>query len=1361
MRLKPLLILLLLVGTPVTYFVARSEPLTPREELEHLRASIESERPNESYTLRKLERLTRDARESDDVHLMEDLLDVRATYLSSIGSAERAKTDLEELLEKHRPGDPELRLRLALTKDKAGQREAALNSLRALTDDHPEMLSAWVELGVLQQDSAYANLDEAITGLRPLLVETDHRLATTLLKKLAAQDPEDRLRTATIFAVRRLFRTSDESELARALSLTDQASVELAAARQAFATSFAYGLDRYAISGFLRILIDAGEIDIAVETGLLGLRTPALRDNNETVLLLIKVLLDREDYLDAARVATLSLESKTPHDADNLRLLCLALYRGEVWGRLLTTAAKLSSIGRGEDPAIAKLYLAFTYCQSGREPRGARMLRDFATSGTSEPFPGARAQAWFTMAKIARDSNDPAGEQEALRGGLKLEPNHHGAEWIRLAELQEDVQHGGYRTPLESYTRGMSQASRFTWQLMDKWTELGEKVIAAGGRDVGSIDRALRASARIYPIGDIDPYLFYRLAEVNLEAGRIASAATILTRLLEEYPGLLPAVDLRIRCLQEQGRRVEEVEWIIHRAELAGPDERTRELLSTVVPSELSGAQLVRLMTTDPDNTGRIEVARALIAAGEDERALIALEAATNQKTDAERLEVANILFRLGRFDEALSQYLAIDRAGPIAPDAMRRAVLSASYVGKYRRVPSLLEEILAGPNRDDDLLLLAGDLSLRIGNQAEALQYYDAYEEKQRIDHPVLLKRAIAALLSAEDAGVGHREEHDRTARNAIDRAEALSASSEVLVARLILGISSGDERERDFAARQISSYDAQSPALLRAVAAASTDSWTEVRGILESELEGVSFASPEGALPGLLKVITADKLGLSDYAVPSAFGKNGNACLLFWNGSPTEPRNSGAVTELLLATVTPGFEFYVLKALDEYPAHSSGHLWPNFIRARVLSRLGEDWQAREYAQRLVAEHPQFLPGWALLESIEASRLGPAHPQIKELRRRRELSRDKTRARAGMALADVQDKLKSGNANQAATQVESLLLAAPDWHEASALLARARFAQGRERDALTIWKELCLEQPAAVGSLYVNEYVELIEDLRFRRREPLSIGAAAKALDELIERFPNKPAPVLARAGVDLDWDPANIAICVSCALRRLDDYRAELHDRPLESLEAGTLESWAEFYWRLDRAAAERVVQAEREKAPGRPESWRLIGRMYREQGDVLESRTSLRLLARMLPDAATQLELAATSIALGMPHGSVARHLRDAERLGAEGESLEARALAAESLLRQGRPADIKVATESLEQIWNRVAELPRNEVPRMATLYVRALLSLGDAADKAKAAEVLRIGMTVTRDPYERAQMQALLGFSKLENSALID
>lgn len=1361
MRLKHLLFLALVVGTPLAYFALRPEPLTPRQELDRLRVSIESERPNEDHTLRKLERLTRDAREADDRPLVADLLDVRATYLTSIGSAERAKQDLEELLSEHRPDDAPLRLRLARTEVAAGHHREGLQGLQQLVTDRPEMLAAWVELGVLQQDSAYAKLDEATTALRPLLVESDHRSASELLRKLAAQDPEDRQRTATIFAVRQLFRTSDEAELARALTLADQAAVELAAARQAFASSFALGLDRRAITGFLRILIDADETDLAIQTGMLGLQTPALRDNSETVRLLIEVLLAREDYLDAARVATLSLESTQPHDADHLRLLCLALYRGEVWGRLLTTAAKLSAIGRGEDPAIAKLYLGFTYCNSDRAKRGASMLRDYATSRVSEPFPGARAKAWFTIAKIARDVNDVAGEQEALRGGLAIDPDHRGAEWIRLAELQESVQHGGYRAPLESYSRGMSQASRFTGQLLEKWIELGEKVIAAGGRDVASIDRALRASARIYPIGDVDPYLFYRLAEVNLEAGRIASAATILGRLLEVYPGLLPAIDLRIRCFQEQGRRTEEVEWIVLRAELAGPDEQTQALLATIEPSELTGAQRVRLMSTDPDNTGRLEVARALIAAGDDERALIALEAATGKKTDAERKEEGDILFRLGRFDDAFNIYNAIDRSGPLAADAIRQTVLAASYIDKYRRIPSLLEDVLGAPGRSDELLLVAGDLSLRIGNASDALGHYDAYMQSGALDHQVLLKRAIAALLSAEAAGPDHREEFDILARSAIDRAEALSASPEVLVARLLHALSSGDERERDFAARQIAAYDAKSPPLLRALAAASTDSWTEVRGILESELADAPYAAPDGAIAGLLRIIATSKLGLTANAVPAAFGKSGGDSLVFWNGMPTQPREQAEVVALLLAAETPGFEFYVLEVLKEFTPAVSGTLWPSFLEARVLARLGEAWHARESAQRLVAKHPDFLPGWALLERIEVQRLGAAHPSIKDLRRRRELSQNKTLARAGKALADVERKLQAGEAEDAARQAESLLAAAPEWHEAAALLAKAREGQGRGREALALWSALCLERPAQIGVLYVDDYVSLIERLRLRTREPLAIGAAAGALDELIAKYPNKPSPVLARAEVDLDWDPANIAICVSRALRRLDDYRAGLAGRTLEELEPGTLEAWIAFYWRLDHAAAERVLESERELAPGQPEAWRLIGRLERERGAVLASRDSLRRLARMLPDAATQLELAETSIALGMPHGAVARHLREAERLGAESDGLEARALAAESQLGQGRAANVSAAIDSLAQIWNRIAEIPRHEVPRIGSLYARALLTRAELEDKRVAGQVLTTALTVTRDPYERAQMQALLGFTKLANSALTE
>lgn len=1361
MRLKHFLILALFVGVPLAYFALRSEPLTPRQELDRLRASIESERPNEDHTLRKLERLTRDAREAEDLPLIADLLDVRATYLTSIGSAERAKLDLEELLRDHRAGDPRLRLRLALTEVAAGHQREGLEALERLVVDEPTMLDAWVELGVLQQDSANAKLDEAITGLRPLLVESDHLIAADLLRKLAAQDPEDRLRTATIFAVRRLFRTSDESDLARALILTDQASAELAAARQAFAASFAFGLDRRAISGFLRILIDADETDLAVQTGLLGLQTPALRDNNETVRLLIEVLLAREDYLDAARVATLSLESTQVHDADHLRLLCLALYRGEVWGRLLTTAAKLGAVGRGEDPAIAKLYLGFTYCSSDRARRGAQMLRDYATSRVSEPFPGARAEAWFTIAKVARDVNDSAGEQEALRGGLAVDPDDRGAQWIRLAELQESVQHGGYRAPLESYSRGMSQASRFTGQLFEKWVELGEKVIAAGGRDIGSIDRALRAGARIYPIGDVDPYLFYRLAELNLEEGRVASAATILGRLLEVYPGLLPAVDLRIRCFQEQGRRTEEVEWIVHRAELAGPDEQTRALLATLEPSELSGAQRVRLMTMDPDNIGRLEVARALIEAGDDERALIALEAATGGKTDEERLEEGDILFRLGQFDDAFNTYLAIDRTGPVAQKAIRQTALAAGYIGKYRRIPVLLEELLGAPSRDDELLLLAGDLSLRVGNAADALKHYDAYEQAGHVDHEVLLKRATAALLSAEAAGPDHREEHDDVVRSAIDRAEALSASPEVLVARLLHALSNGDERERDFAARQIAAYDAKSTPLLRALAAASTDSWTEVRGILESELADASFAAPDGAVPGLLRVITTSELGLDTYAVPAAFGKSGNDCLLFWNGTTNEPRPTSQVTALLLAAETPGFEFYALEALKEFPPATAGQLWPAFIEALVLARLGEGWQARESAQRLVAQSPDFLPGWVLLERIETQRLGPSHPSIQDLRRRRELSQNKTLARAGKALAEVERKLAEGDAEGAARQAEALLESAPEWHEMAAQLAKAREGQGRGREALELWKALCLERPQQIGTLYVNDYVSLLERMRLRRREPLAIGAAALSLDELIERYPDKPAPVLARAEVDLDWDPANVAICVSRALHRLDDYRDALKGRTLEGLEPGTLEAWIEFYWRLDHSAAERVLESEREIAPGQPEAWRLLGRLQREKGEVLASRDSLRRLARMLPDAATQLELAKTSIALGMPHGAVARHLREAERLGAASDGLEARALAAESQLAQGRAANVAAAIDSLAQIWNRLAEIPRDRVPRIGSLYARALLSRAEVDDKRIAGEVLDVALTVSRDPYERAQMQALLGFTKLENSALTE
>ncbi len=1361
MRLKTLLILAVLIGVPAFLLLARPEPLTPRQDLARLRSSIASERPDEQHTLRQLSRLLRDAREDGDRALVEEVIDTRAAYLRKIGAPETAKRDLEELLADFRQGDPNVRLRLALAEVDSGEEVAGLELLNALVREAPEFLSARVELGVIEQRRAGERLAEAEAITRAMLIESDHEQVVGLLRELAAKDPNDRSRTATTFAIRGFFRPADESDLARALSLADEASRELSVARQAFASSFELGLDRRAVTGFLRILVDAGEVDLAVDTGRLGLESPSLRENDETVLLLIDVLLERGDVLGAARIAKLSLDSSETHEASHLRKLCLALYRGESRGPMITAAVRLRGIARGDDAEVAEMYMGFGMSQGAAPRRAENFLRDFATSQTEEPFRGARAEAWFTLAKLARDRGDDAIERESLLGALALQPDGHGAEWLRLAELQETAPHGGYRAPLESYTRGMCQVPRFASQLMDKWIELGDRVLYAGGRDLDTIQRNLRRRGQFYPVGDVDPYLYYRLAERSLDDGSPTPAATIVRRLLEEYPDLLPAVDLMIRVTAAQGRKQEHLEWIVRRLELAGPDDVGRELLSSVDPEEWSGEQRVRLMAADPSGAGRLEVARSLIDSGRDQEALIALRAPTQRETDEERVAEARILYRHGQFQDALNVIALLEPSSPQALASLRENVLGSLYVSRIARVRVLLAEVLEAQGEERSTRLLISDLYARIGDAAEALRVLESDYAGPGADWELLRRYAVANLMLAEQQrGMEEAEPYYRAALAAIDRAEGLSDDPAIAVGRLLVAYSRGDVPQQDLATRELSSYDVDAPPLWRGLAAAAAGSWTEASGIVDAAADGVTFSDPDQCVWGLLRVLVNHETG-QPAPLPPTFGKTGSEMFGFWRGVAGDRRDESRSGALLLAAETPGFELYTLAGLQARGGGAVGKLWRVLLEARTLQRMGELWQARARALDLVEAFPEFQPGWTLLERVEIERLGRDHPGVDQVLRMREVAENPALARAERALGEVRAKYESGDYDAATTQLRALLEAAPDWVEARVMLAETHQAAGRLAPAAEVWEELTTYRPQTVGRDYVTRYVDCLFEMRDDPRGQYDDGYVGAALNRLHGLFPSDPTVVLALARIDLHQDPDNVSICVSRALKRLQDYRDGLRGRSLESVRAGTLAEWIEFYAQLDPDLAERVLREERAADPGQPDAWRLMGRLLRRTGDLARSREELRLFAEMLPDATTHLELAETSIRLGLPHGVIARHLREAQRLGAELQTMYARALTAESQLSHGQPALVDAAIQTLSELWEERGRVTRDERSRLAYLYGRALLSRARKADKDLARVVLTEGLRATSDPYRAATMRALHGIAGLADSRPVD
>ena len=1357
----PLTLLLTLAAIAVLSVVAmvsRQKLRAPQEILDEVRAGLSSGELDPQAGLRRLDSALRraEARDTDLEGVVDTCVELRLErghILRDIGANEEARSEYQLVLDRYRPDDFAVRLLLVQTDIEAGDLIGALGRLERLLEDQPEYGPAWVEKGRMHLSLAREALDTCAERSRDLLATVDSERAAELLERLAALDATDPARTPTVLELRQLFPVSEEEELGQILELCDVASEEMTEARQAYVKSFAFGIDPVAVTGYLKILIPSGRDLEAIRFGTLTTRLTGQLESTaadtEAGKLLVQVLADRGDWNRAADLGALWLQGQTALDAEFLRTICLVLYRSKRWQHMSRAANDLGSIGSADDEVLTDLYRGFAYAssQSADKSRALQALTQFARSQVTDPFPDARAFVWREIAKMHRERGDLALEREAIQAVVKLAPNLDGELWLRRSEIQLEARYSGYLLPLASWAKAMSLLPLRTDELMPQFVTLGERALAAQDRSIDLLERELRDSGRTLPTRDYDSYSLYRLAQGRGSNNNYRGQAALASRLLNQLPGFLPALDELIAARLGQGNRSEFVDLVVERVETAGLDERSRELLAQIDESELDASQILRLMIVDSMGRGRLTVARWMHERGETGEALRALRAGPGQeRTDEERLFGAEMMMEAGEYAKALEWLDEIAEESAYTAEKHRHSLVCILSIGDDDRLRKLLTGLVMAKELAEADLLALSDLVLRYGRPQVAVRLLsEPGGQSEAGPGPDLLRRALIATH------LGELE----AAEDLIDRAEPFIEDEEAGVLRLII-----DSRRENWidcgrtAAGMLQRGGEEEPrrtALLYLFG-----------GREEEALEIAEFGAqlaPEifewHLIAGIANLVLENEL-----SIPANFGKRalGQTALFLGagvtgGGSTFDPRQ---VAALLLARELPTLSPFLQAEFGEMSPAARGKLWPGLLGASLLEQNDQLAEADRELTALTSAFPDCRAIWERLENAYLARLpSPDHPRLEKLRRDR-LTAYATANPRGVegALLRADRAARAGDLPEALRIATSAVDRSSGWSEARLEQARILTTMRNWEPALEAWRHLVIDHAGPDARLGVGGLIEMLEEALRASPPGLDPQTVIITLREVALAHPHDPRPPLALARMDLYGDPLNPSIGIERAWARLTTFRQDHAGVPLEDLQRGATGEWARFYVAMDPAEAEEFIDAEMQLLPGDVELWGLLGRVQRELGKLRSSALVLNRAGRMAEDPRLKLELARTFLVSGADPRLVAAPLDALVKISRKPETLDSKLIRVESLLDRFEESAWAQALERLEPLWDeRSPGSAPGEFARLAELYTRALLLRGEDGDFQRALEVLDESLEAAEPPYQREHFLSLQGVAR--------
>ena len=1354
-----LVVALGLVGTVTKGLVSPSRE-NPRDVLQGVRDRSEVPSFDRRQALRELERALSHPRARQDDDLTVELLIERANLFERLGATADARLEVERVLGVYRPDDVHLQLRSAELQAKEGLNSEALEKVSRVIERDPSQGAAWRLRGRLEVRLGEDLLNRASERADETLIQEDFERAQEIMPRIAAMDKNDSSRARILHELRQIYTERKSSYLADVLELLDDASRYYGQARSSFARAFSEGVDPHSLRAWLDLMVLAGQAETAVDFGIAARTLPEIGQDPAVLAGLLEAMGDLGQTARMINMVRSWPWDKVAAEPEFYRRVARALYLAGDRRVLTGPVDELRKIGSPTDRNQTSFYKA-AVSQDRAENHDPKLwtnsinqLQDFLDTRPGDPVPGARSIAYRMLARAWREVGRPRDEMRAVRGAIETSPRSNGEDYLRLVEIQRTTSTVSFRIPEENWTLGMSLLPKRTAELMPTWRELGETALNGQDLDFDEVYERVRKFNQTRP-GDVGPYTIYRIALKHLELNNSSGAAAVARGLLEDYPGLLPAIDITLDALaQDQawfplGRR------LLERIRLVGPDERSRQFLQMLPTSVFSATERLELVEMDPYAYGREHVAQHLLNEGLADQALAALRLVEGQP-DYPELKIlrGRSLLELERWKSAAEevQDLVLDprydeRAFPIVLEARLKD-------GSPENVSLLADELLARDPIPRDLVLVTAREVLAAGQLALAerlLERLDSQPETRGGD--VLHLMALRAALS-----------DDRPAAlEALERAEAFFDDGRAEILRVVLLADARAWRDLPRAVSRLSDTDLNITPLQQALLPQFGE---QVELGLELARAGLRDDShnPTWALAVAGGQLLADLTP----TLPDFFGASaGPEAARTLRGSADAKRDPREILALLLALDIDDWALWVRKRNRSHFEEGGGSLWLQFLDAQASELLGNRLDAEANFLRMTRGLPDFGPGWERLEQAVRLRhpTNPLHPEVLEV------LANKARALGGGEAKTVADKLLSDASRQVGAgrirEAVEVLTRALRREEESELpihrlfLARLTAELGLYSESAEQYTQVFARQERRSDHPWIPEFLDLLSRAGSRavaRRDQLSEVEIAEILDNLQLQFPADPLVSLARLRTELASDSRNIPLSVRRAEGALRVLRREGEERVLDDLRPGSAAIWIDFLLELSPELASEQIALDQETRLGDLNLWIARARILEAQGRFQAAEDAFAHLIAMSDDPKVHGEYARLLTRRGAALPLVRQHLENADADSGRRSSPRSDYLLARGTLYSQR-TNLGVVANRLSNLWKTRDEF-RGEVPplELGRVYATTLFQISNVSSLRRLRGVTEdMARYTQQDPYAPDLVQAFTNLARAANS----
>ena len=1211
-----------LLAAIVAATATRENAMPPEVALREVQERIRRGRIDREEALSDLNHLVDRTTSSGDSRIAARTRLARARILMEIGAVGRAREDLQIVLglgvlspEERRDVEDDL-IDLDLRSDDRRDLQHGLQRVKDQIDRNPDDGAAWARKGALHFAMAAGSLArgrEIVDGR--LLADAADR-GRAVLDRLAAMDPADPQRAAVGRDLSAAF-GGDERQCALALRAADAAAQDSEQARIALATSLSDLGARpgtgSALASLLQILDRAGRSEDAARIGVAVWRRIQSAGDVDAAMELARIRDRLGQGALASDVAKWILGRGEPIASARVAELCDIFYRAERWAELGEAAARLGQTGNVPELVKSRVYGGLAGVKTGESVNARFVLGKFAKGDDPEPFRGARAEVWRALAEIARRQHKPDEEIDALDMAIELQPEKSGESLLRLAAIQFESAHGGYRGPEERHAKAMSLMPERTEELLLRWKKMGVQELRAGGlsRDGVLTDpnwrRVLNSPA------SASPYELYVAADVLTASGQAARAEPCARRLVEALPGFVPGLDLLIRVQIALSRDSELLDTLLARIKIAGADTKTRAILSRIPAASIRKEQRLELMRSDPEGFGRREFARGYLAQGRPDLALALVGNATgpNALLDA-RLVAAQAALDLNEPEQAFQLLDPLGRHVSSRADGFdlyARAAALSGHREELERATTRASGSFLPPKRT---WLSLCDTLLALGEPSAAMPLIKKMDSGRRtLQGDVLVRKAWAELLLGDT----------RALQRTLLRAPAFETHGQAELIALLACSRSPSWDGLQEAAKALRASSFRPTPLQDAALSALEGKPKAARKVVEAAFDGLRKLDP---LWVVADSATASATGAATHELPATYGDGiDEETRRFLSEDPKEdPRRVWSVMLALDQPAAAGWVQGQVVSSGMPEAQREPGLWASWILARLARSLDHPAAERRLLEELLVRWPGFGPAWDRLEEVARVQ----HASLEDLDDLRERRLHGLGARAGtrgeIELEIARIQRRKLDLEGALATASSALEKDPASSEIRGELGRIRAARGEWKEAVALLVRASRIEDPRSDSPITGDLIRALEGAGDDPAPSLTAEQRLSELEALRTRVPDDPRVPVALARMDLEMDPRNPTIAVGRAFARLDGFREAHRGTAFEKLCEGSLQAWTDFLIPLHPDRARAILKEERAAEPTDLEPWLQMARIDAADARAENPTLELDRLLRMAP-------------------------------------------------------------------------------------------------------------------------------------------